>query len=208
MDIIEDDRIRLLDIADSIREISAYIGDTSYEEFLQEEDLMMAVTSQLLQIGGAASELSDEFKEKHGEVDWDVLRGLQYANYDKELELDLHGMWHIINTDLGEIMQKVSDLSLLLEKQELADDEGIDITELEEPLDFFGKRKYREPDTDEEVWLEISRKSNKAIVHMTSEQIDRLDVEDDSYINQRFSDEELFKNSSIDLDEDKINIKD
>jgi uncharacterized protein with HEPN domain len=192
MDIAEDDRIRLLDIADSIREISAYLGNTSYEEFLQEEDLMMSVTTQLLQIGGAASELSDEFKEKHDDVDWDVLRGLQYANYDKELELDLHCMWQIINTDLSEIMQKVSDLSLRLEKQDLADDEGIDIDELEEPEDFFGKRNRREPDTDEEVWLEIDRKRNKAIVRMSSEQIDKLDLEDDSYIDQRFEDVELF----------------
>ena len=202
MDIAEDDRIRLLDIADSIREISAYIGNTSYEEFLQEEDLMMAVTSQLLQIGGAASELSDEFKEKHGDVDWDVLRGLQYANYDKELELDLHGMWHIINTDLSEIMQKATDLSLHLEKQELADDEGIAIEELEEQEDFFGKRNRREEDTDEEVWLEIDRKRNKAIVRMTTEQIDRLDMEDDSFIDQRYEDVELFNDSSLD---DEVN---
>jgi uncharacterized protein with HEPN domain len=201
MDIAEDDRIRLLDIADSIREISAHLGNTSYEEFLQEEDLLMAVTTQLLQIGGAASELSDEFKEKHDDVDWDVLRGLQYANYDKELELDLHGMWQIINTDLSEIMQKVTDLSLRLEKQELADDEGIDIEELEEPQDFFGKRKKQEPDTDEEVWLEIDRKRNKAIIRMTSEQIDRLDLEDDSFIDQRFEDIELFSDSNLDQED-------
>jgi uncharacterized protein with HEPN domain len=204
MDIAEDDRIRLLDIADSIREISAYLGNTSYEEFLQEEDLMMAVTTQLLQIGGAASELSDEFKEKHDDIDWDVLRGLQYANYDKELELDLHGMWQIINTDLAEIMQKVTDLSLRLEKQDLADDEGIDIEELEEPEDFFGKRKSKESDTDEEIWLEIDRNRNKAIVRMTSEQIDRLDMADDSYIDQRFEDVELFDENAPDNDiEDK-----
>src|SRR5688572_241732 len=99
MDIRSDDKIRLLDIADSLREIQGYIGQGTFEDFSKRDDVREAVGGQLLQVGGAAALLSDEFKEKYGDIDWNILSGFQYANFDEQLELDLHPMWSIIEND-------------------------------------------------------------------------------------------------------------
>ena len=98
----EEDLIRLADIADSMREIQSYIGQADYKDFAIRDDMKEAVISHLQQIGGAATLLSDEFKEKYRDVDWNVLAGLQYGHYDQELELDMMPHWYIVQNDLPE----------------------------------------------------------------------------------------------------------
>jgi uncharacterized protein with HEPN domain len=113
-----EDKIRLLDIADSLREIQGYIGQAGFEDYMKREDIREAVCSQLLQVGGAAVLLSEEFKEKYGDIDWNILAGFQYANFDEQLELDLHPIWGIIENDLPKIMDEVLDLAVALENEE------------------------------------------------------------------------------------------
>ena len=62
MDIRPEDKIRLLDIADAIREIQGYLQGAGFEEFAANEDVQQSVVNQLSFIGGAAVLLSYEFK--------------------------------------------------------------------------------------------------------------------------------------------------
>ena len=59
METREEDRIHLLSIADSIREIQGYLGRADYGAYAQREDIRESVIGQLNQIGGAAAMLSD-----------------------------------------------------------------------------------------------------------------------------------------------------
>lgn len=113
-----EDRIRLSDISDTIDDLEGYAGYAKYEDFVRRDDLRGLAAAELAQIGGAATLLSDEFKELHGEVDWDMLRGLQYAGYDEELELDPHAMWHIVHEDLPIIQDQILELLSSLEDDE------------------------------------------------------------------------------------------
>lgn len=155
MDIKSDDKIRLLDIADSMREIQGYIGQADFEDYSKREDIREAVSSQLLQIGGAAALLSDEFKEKYGDIDWNILSGFQYANFDEEYELDLHPIWNIVHNDLPMIMDEVMDLATVLEDEE--DLRGVALNE-EDLRDIRAQRKEKyaqtqEPDILEDIHL-------------------------------------------------------
>lgn len=118
MAMVSEDRIRLLDMADSIREIQSYIGRDDFAEFSISDNERQAVIEQLVMIGGASAMLSDEFREKYGEIDWDMLKGLQYANFDETLELDLHPLWRIAQEDLPDIMNQILDLAAVVEGEE------------------------------------------------------------------------------------------
>src|SRR4051812_44283108 len=98
--IMKEDIVRLLDMADAIREIQGYIGRADFDAYAGDEFIREEVVGQLAQIGGAAALLTDEFKEKNADVDWDMLKGLQYANFDESLEMDVHPIWHIVKEDL------------------------------------------------------------------------------------------------------------
>jgi uncharacterized protein with HEPN domain len=111
----EEDLIRLSDIADAMREIQGYVGQNDYGEFSMREDMQAAVISQMQQIGGAAALLSDEFKEKYRDIDWDVLRGLQYGNFDQQYEMELLPHWYIITNDFPELLGRISDLATELQ---------------------------------------------------------------------------------------------
>ncbi|MBC7923814.1 MAG: hypothetical protein H7Z75_22285 [Ferruginibacter sp.] len=106
----EEDLVRLSDIAGSILEVQGYVGRSEYNDFATREDIKEAVVSQMQQIGGAAALLSDEFKEKYRDIDWDVLKGLQYSHYDQELEMDLMPHWYIITNDFPDILARVSNI--------------------------------------------------------------------------------------------------
>ncbi len=130
MAMVSEDRIRLLDMADSIREIQSYIGRDDFSEFRISDNERQAVIEQLVMIGGAAAMLSDEFRDKYGEIDWDMLKGLQYANFDETLELDLHSLWRIVQEDLPDIMNQILDLAAVVE----GDKDLSDVTLNEEDL--------------------------------------------------------------------------
>ncbi len=146
---------RLLDIADSMREIQGYIGQGEYQDFYSREDIREAVSSQLLQIGGAAALLTDEFKERYGTIDWNILSGFQYANFDQELELDLHPIWNIVQNDLPIIMDEVLDLAVQLEDEQDLSDVALNEEDLND-LKAERKAKYaqtQQPTIEEDIHL-------------------------------------------------------
>lgn len=147
MTTMTEDMVRLTDISDTIDEIEAYMGNAKYEDFFKSDDLRQLASAELAQIGGAATLLTDDFKELHGEVDWDMLRGLQYAGYDEELEMDFHALWHIVHEDLPIIQDQILELLTSLED----DEEGSDLT-----LNREDRRDIEARYTEREVTREIS----------------------------------------------------
>ena len=225
MDIKEEDRMHLMGIADSIREIQGYVGQAEGKDYALRTDMQQAVSSHFQQIGSAAALLSDEFKDQFRDVDWDVLKGLQYANYDEEMELDYHPHWFIIKEDLPVFLEQIEDLISEVQREET----------LEDDLTFTGKDedKYTlDPDSqeyqnrrsgdlleDDLEEFELSDEDDKLLDRLEvigpgivgeSDEIrevplDDLETEDDSFIDRRFEDIDLMKDSALDdhLDEEK-----
>lgn len=228
MDIKEEDRMHLLGIADSIREIQEYVGDGDWKDFSQREDMRMAISNHMQQIGSAAALLTDEFKDNFRDLDWDILRGLQYSNYDQELEMDAHPQWHIVSQDLPIFLEQIEDLITELEREETIEDD-LTFTGSQEGKYEYDKSKteYLDPDdpeyqnrrsgdqlegdlenidTDEVVEEEDDGLLNRLRVVegevITHEPpmvpLGNLEIEDDSFIDQRYEDEDLMEGSSLD----------
>jgi len=210
-----EDRIRLIDIADSIREIQGYVDGLTYEQFGMREDIREPVISHLTQIGGAVAVLSDEFKNHYREIDWDILIGLQYTHYDEEMEMDQHCIWHIIHNDLPELLEQISDLSIEIERNEIDDDLTFEeerillnkIANEEKESEYYYNRRLGDQMNDEEKSYDDNEESRPLkpeedyfIKSVNGREIDMAEVEDDSYIDQRYEDEDLFENSSLDKD--------
>lgn len=186
-------------MADAIREIQGYLGDADYEEFNIREDIRESVSAQLVMIGGAAALLSDEFKEQYGNVDWEMLKGLQYAHYDEELELDHHPMLHIASHDLPELLNDILDVASMLEDENDLEDVSLNQEDLQDLKDMQEDRKIDTGAKAEEVFT-----GEDVDVDEDEEKID-YDEEDESYIDERFNEEDVVENSSLDEDEDYDN---
>jgi uncharacterized protein with HEPN domain len=219
METREEDRIHLLGIADSIREIQGYLGRADYDTYAQREDIRESVIGQLNQIGGAAAMLSDEFKDKYADVDWDVLKGLQYAHFDQELELDLHPQWHIVKNDLPIVMDDIMDLLTTIEREEAMEAE---IGPADEPVENPGAMPYftengadlretRMEFDDDDAFDDDEEDDFDDDIFDENVDVDNLDMEDDSFIDRRFTDDDLMDDSSLDddvFDEDEEELDD
>ena len=209
METREEDRIHLLSIADSIREIQGYLGRADYDAYAQREDIRESVIGQLNQIGGAAAMLSDEFKDTYSDVDWDVLKGLQYAHFDEELELDLHPQWHIVKNDLPEVMDQIMDLTAKIDREEALEGEiGPEDEPTENPgaMPYFTEnvadlRETRMDFDDDDAFDDDDEGDDfDDDIFDESVDVDNLDMEDDSFIDRRFTDDDLMDDSSLDDD--------
>ena len=157
---MNEDIIRLTDMADSIREIQGYIGRSDYDNYAGDEFLREEVIIQLAQIGGAAALLSDEFKEKYGDVDWDMLKGLQYANFDETLEMDVHPIWHIVKEDLPDIMNQILDLAAILQDEEDLKDLTLNDEDLKDVQELHAKKELQIPEKEDKNLEDETVKSN------------------------------------------------
>lgn len=136
-----EDVLRLVHITDSIQEVLGYVGQADYEDFSQREDIRVNVSAQLNQIGGAAAELTDEFKEEHGDiVDWDVLKGLQFSAYDEELEMDAHTIWYLVHEDLPAINDQIQDLIVNVQDDEALDEVTLNDEDKRDVMDRYRER--------------------------------------------------------------------
>jgi uncharacterized protein with HEPN domain len=208
MDNREEDKVHLMSIADSIQEIQGYLGRSNYDAYAQREDIREAVIGQLNQIGGAAAMLSDEFKNTYADVDWDVLKGLQYAHFDQELELDLHPQWHIVKNDLPEVMNQIMDLTLQLEREEALEGEiGPEDTAVgdREAMPYFTEQSADLTGLsmdldDDDIFDDEEDDFDDDDIFDENVDVDNLDMEDDSFIDRRFTDDDLMDDSSLDDD--------
>ena len=181
MDIRPEDKVRLLDIADSIREIQGYLQGTGFEEFAANEDVQQSVVNQLTFIGGAAAMLSDEFKEQFGNIDWDILKGLQYAHYDQALEMDPHELLYVAQRDLPEVMDDILDVATMAESDEDLEEDSLNAEDKLDLEDMQRDRNVRSKPKAEEVFYTDDEEPRL-------EDYDEYDEEDDSLINRRYED--------------------
>lgn len=114
----EEDKANLYFIQDSIREIWSYIGNSSYQEFANDELTVEEVIKLMNNIGSAVRMLSDEFKRYHTQVDWETLTNLEYITFTQEYETSLAPVWPIIENDLPEIEDRVTRVAKLIEQEE------------------------------------------------------------------------------------------
>jgi len=175
MDIRPEDKIRLLDIADAIREIQGYLQGAGFEEFAANEDVQQSVVNQLSFIGGAAVLLSDEFKEQFGNIDWDILKGLQYAHHDQALEMDPHELLYVAQRDLPEIMDDILDVATIAESDEDLEENSLNAEDKLDLEDMQRDRNVRSRPKAEEIFTEEDER-----------RLEDYDEEDDSLINRRY----------------------
>jgi len=114
----EEDQLHLTNIINSINEIDSYGKHLDYNQFVQEEEARTSIIMNLQMIGDAASNLTDEFKDKYGYVDYDVLVNLKFAAYNNATEIDPHSVWAIIKEDLPRIRDDVASASEALNREE------------------------------------------------------------------------------------------
>jgi len=79
----------------------------TYEQFLNYSKTVDAVIRNFEIIGEAANRLSDEFKDKHHDIDWHKIRGFRNRIVHDYMGIDYSIVWQIRNKFLIELIEQL-----------------------------------------------------------------------------------------------------
>jgi uncharacterized protein with HEPN domain len=93
------DKKKLRDIVDAIESIEAY-SVSSYDEFLADAKTRDAILYNLIIIGEAANQISNEFQERHDTIPWSSMIGTRNIIVHGYDQVKLQIVWKILQRDL------------------------------------------------------------------------------------------------------------
>ena len=101
------DEKRLRDILGAIKAIDSY-SVSSYDEFIADTKTQDAILYNLIIIGEAANQISNEFQEKHQTIPWSSMIGTRNIIVHGYDQVKLQIVWEILQRDLASLEEKIS----------------------------------------------------------------------------------------------------
>jgi uncharacterized protein with HEPN domain len=103
------DEKKLRDIFAAIESIESY-SVSSYEDFISDEKTQDAILYNLIIIGEAANQISDEFQEKYHQIPWSAMIGTRNIIIHGYDQVKLQIVWEIIQRDLASLKSEISNV--------------------------------------------------------------------------------------------------
>lgn len=110
---MRDDRERLLDILEAIRQIEKYSA-RGEEAFRSDELIQNWMTGHIQVIGEAARALSEEFRAGTPRIPWSDIIGMRHLLVHHYFKIDLNRVWQVVSNDVPRLKEMI--LSLLEER--------------------------------------------------------------------------------------------
>ena len=109
------DKVRLQHILDSILEIESYSVNTDFQDFMKNSMMRFACIKQMEIIGEAGNHISNELKTKFSMIEWSRITGMRNIFIHEYFGVDPKIVWEIIQNDLPELKEKVTEIFSSLE---------------------------------------------------------------------------------------------
>jgi uncharacterized protein with HEPN domain len=106
----ERDRAIIGRIADELRYIKSMTAKTSRENFLCDDTLQHALSMSILTIGECANRLSDEFKDRHSQIEWVQIVAVRNIAAHAYWQLDMRQIWQAVEEDIPALDEFVGGL--------------------------------------------------------------------------------------------------
>lgn len=105
MDNIKDDKYYAQQIVGHINAIEKYLENKSYDEFINDGQLIDAVMFRLIQIVENIKNISDEFKEKHSFIPWGKIVGFRNGIVHEYGKTDYSIVYETVSEDLNNLKE-------------------------------------------------------------------------------------------------------
>lgn len=103
------DKNKLRDILDAIQAIEVY-SVISYDEFLADPKTQDAILYNLIIIGEAANQISEEFQEQYHTIPWSSMIGTRNIIVHGYDQVKLQIVWKILQNDLTNLKFEISKI--------------------------------------------------------------------------------------------------
>lgn len=109
------DKERILHILDAIKNIEDFTKDLSYDEYLDDFKLRLAVVKLFEIIGEAVSAISTEIQEENPDVEWAVVKSVRNVLVHEYFGIDYKVIWNSIQENLPTLKKNLQGILLELE---------------------------------------------------------------------------------------------
>ena len=104
------DKERLEHIIDAIGNVFEFTKNITFEEFMAKKMLKFAVIQNIEIIGEAGYELTNEFRKKHKDVEWDVIVKMRHVLGHDDYQIEDEFAWFVIENDLHPLKEKIRNI--------------------------------------------------------------------------------------------------
>jgi len=98
------------DILNCIQSIEDFIGNMSYEEFINDDKTATAVAYKLQNIGEAAKNVPRELRLKHKTIPWKKIAGMRDKIAHFYFGIDYLIVWNVVKEELPAIKPKIEEI--------------------------------------------------------------------------------------------------
>ncbi|OSZ82637.1 hypothetical protein CAP35_05055 [Chitinophagaceae bacterium IBVUCB1] len=105
------DNARIEHIKECILEIETAMAGQSYEQFLENHVLRIAVVKWLEIIGEAANHISTELKERSTEIEWNKIISLRNIVVHEYFGINYHIIWEAATIFLNDLKIKIERIN-------------------------------------------------------------------------------------------------
>ena len=106
---------RLLHIRDAINEAQNFVGNVSFDEFINNTMMCYACTKLIENVGEAAKHISLEVKSQFPAISWKRITGMRHILVHEYFGVDFEVLWNVMQTELPilkpQIQQIIDNLS-------------------------------------------------------------------------------------------------
>ena len=99
------------DILEAAKKIQRFTKGMSFDKFIHDEKTVDAVIRNFEIIGEASNRLPEEFKSKHGNIDWVRIKGFRNRIVHDYFGIDHSIVWNVIKHYLPGLVKEISILA-------------------------------------------------------------------------------------------------
>jgi uncharacterized protein with HEPN domain len=99
-----DDLVYIGHMSDRVAQVRAKVAGVSREDFDADENLRLAVTHLVQDVGEAAGRLSAAFRARHPEVPWRQIIGMRHRIVHEYLDVDFDLVWDVATVDFPPLL--------------------------------------------------------------------------------------------------------
>lgn len=103
MDNKKDDKYYIDKVIENIDVIIEYTQDLDYEEFISYDILVDATLFRLIQMAENVKNISQEYKDKHDEIEWGLIAGFRNGIVHHYGQTEFETVYEIVSEDIYEL---------------------------------------------------------------------------------------------------------
>jgi uncharacterized protein with HEPN domain len=104
------DKERLFHILDAINNIEEFTHGLSYEMYINDFKLRLALVKLLEIIGEASNGITEDFQNRFSDVDWSVLNGIRNVLVHEYFGIDYDIIWDSLKNNIPELKEKITKI--------------------------------------------------------------------------------------------------